>query len=407
MAIPVTNTIVVQPGDFGDAGLGSQFNNTYAGLRIEIDPANAAPAFNAARDALPASGGDIWVSPGTADYTFASQVDWGTKPVGIDWSPGARAKYSAGVPGLMLFRQPCRVKGLICRQDVVASPSAQSILQVTDQAAANVATDCEFVGCRFELLPTANAIRDMVCIRADGFSDSNASGRIFLDRCAMVLRTGGTQQAWSWVGEETSGVGTNELTGIPYGLGLCAITNFRQAIVRQASIRGQAQGGAGQYAGVLVRLDDCLYSAVAGMTVSDLSLLSAGSSGAIALSRKVLGAEASHMNFSGGTWSRVTAKTGLAGVTPAWLVASGIVARDMPSMEYLVRTINGGTTVVLRNMIASKLGPSTARFCEINGVLSVAVTGNMVVDRQGDVWPFSFPGSANVQCERNLVETRR
>lgn len=407
MAIPVTNTIVVQPGDFGDAGMGSQPNSTYAGLRIEIDPADAAPAFAAARDALPNNGGDIWVSPGTADYEFDSQVDWGTKSVSIEWSPGARAKYSSGVPGLFIFRRPCKVRGLLVRQDVVTAPSGQSILLVDDTAAANTAGDCEFIGCRFELLPTAAAIRDLVCIRAQGFDPANASGRILVDRCAMVLRSGGTQQTWSWVGEETSGVGTNELTGIPYGLGLVAVTSFRQAIVRNASIRGQAQGGSGQYAGVPVRFDDCLYSLCAGLTASDLSLRSVGSSGVLAATRKVIGTEGTHMNFSGGSLARVTAKSALAAVAPYWLSVGGLVVRDMPTMEQFLRSIQLGTSVFVRGNLVSKLGSSTARFCDLASIQSVSVVGNAVVDRQGDVDPFLFSSCSNVQCERNLVETRR
>lgn len=274
MAIPVTNAIFILPPNLGDSGLGSQPYDTYSGQRIAIDPANATPAFEAARDALSGSGGSLWVAPGSSTYTLLSEVDWGNRPTAIAFAAGARFALGPAAVGGLRFKGPVRLEGLEVF-DNWANAAARHFLMLDGTLAPDVCSDVELVNCLFSMTATGNAVADARCIRAEGFSASQRNGRLVLDGCAFVSR-GGTQQAWSWVGEESTGAGTNAYIGTPYGVGLITARNWRHVQISGLSLRGRITGQV-QYAGCPVLLDNVDCALLTDWTASDLSMESVGS----------------------------------------------------------------------------------------------------------------------------------
>jgi hypothetical protein len=293
MPLPVTNAIVITPGDFGDPGLGTQPMATLAGQRIAIDPANAHLAFEAARDAMHANGGSAWVAPSTQPYNIGALVDWGTKPIDLHFSRGARFTQTANVA--FRIQGPARIEGLEVL-DNWPNSQGRTFLDIDGTAAADVCRDVELVRCLFSMSTTGALVADARCIRARGFSPTQRNGRLVLDDCAFISRAG-VQQAWSWVGEEVGGAGTNALVGVPYGVGLLTVENWRDVILTGTVLRGRLPGP-GQYSGVGLLFHNVDGLTLDGPVASDLWTVSVGSQAPLIVVRADAGVDAA-VSFMG------------------------------------------------------------------------------------------------------------
>lgn len=397
------NTIKIGHGDFGQAGKGGYAGDlhssggwgTYSGRRIRIDPANPADAFNEAMDRIAGTESTLWVSAGTSPYDFnaIAAID---QPCSIIFDrnaqitkePGNRTCFQVAAPGVSLIG--LRVGGVV---DATA-PTAQSYVEVISTAGEETAADCLLEDCVFDVTQSASNVQGFFAVRAVGFGSTSATRGIDLRRCIYLARVG-TQNAWGWVGEETSGQNTNQYMGTPYGCGLLFAKQMRDVTLSDCKIMGKASGTPGQFTGVQVILEDCIYGSITGLRMTDFTTVcSAGVELALPLMviRGVVG-EGGHTNIVAPFVEAVTARHMLVGASPEWInVFGGEMGRTGGShLASAIKGYNaggyGGNGFRVFNFATHNVfGPSSAGVAA--GVGPVA--GALLVDMEG----FSNPAVA-------------
>lgn len=178
---------------------------------FDLDPAAAHLGLQAAVDALPSSGGELFVFPPATPgerYAFAAPVFVNADNVRLRFAPGTTLDFAPG------SRADCMVHvrgrgfscaGLSARHSIDGAVSGRSLVLVEDLGSTSASAAASFTGCRFEVLQnTSEPIEGFSCIRFTGFDRKNRKGML-VEGCTF-LAPPGLPQAAAWVGGEPTGV---------------------------------------------------------------------------------------------------------------------------------------------------------------------------------------------------------
>lgn len=244
------------------------------GTPIPITHASANVAFQTAINGLPASGGDLYVLPGTQPYLFQESVKLNSTVgnrdnVTIHFSSGAILDFhptpSTHPTELFLIQKRnfrcigARVEHTAVGQSVVSGRSCFHVMDEDD--AARTSDDAAFEDCRFRIQQGAADVLGFTCIRATGETASNPRRGLIVARTAFVMKQG-TRQSNAWSGFD------------PFGI--CAIRGFRSAsaIVTSSRFVGEP-GGSHDFGncGPMIYLDDSGENALSSNIFRKLDLL--------------------------------------------------------------------------------------------------------------------------------------
>lgn len=256
--------------------VGTKKDTIFVGLGgsgfVPIQPAAADLAFVEALAALPASGGVLYVTPGTNPYVFQSAVVVSKPDVRIEFmggpsSTGATptsylAFPSSGGPK-QLFRIEAR--GFRCRGASVVHV-ASNVSGADDGRScflAQAVDDVRFEACRFDLKQDSGGIVGFTALRADGASRAVPAAGFRVSDCSFVIRTGTELNAPSGALD-------------PRGIVCIRATNVLQAQILDCLVRGVSPVPARDtHCGSVVYLDNCPGSILTDVSIRFIDLGSA------------------------------------------------------------------------------------------------------------------------------------
>jgi hypothetical protein len=430
------DTIRIGHGDFGQAGKGGYAGSfhsgggwgTFSGRRIRIDPANPADAFNEAMDRIAGKEATLHVSAGSAAYDF-NAIAVLDQPCTIIFDRNAqvtkettnRTCFQVAAPGVSLIG--LRAGGVID----ASAPTAQSYVEILSTASEEQAADCLLEDCVFDVIQNAANVQGFFSVRALGFGSTAATRGPDLRRCIQLVRTG-TQSTWAWVGEETSGQGTNENLGTPYGCGLLFAKSMRDMSLTGCKVMGKGTV-VGQYSGVQILLEGCLYTDITGLRMSDFSTVCASGvdhAAPLIVVRGVVN-EGGHMSLNQPFVEAVTAKHLIAAPDPQWInVYGGEMGRTGghhlasafrgyasggPSGSNSFRVLDFFTHNVFGITpagVAAGAGPvAGALTVDFEGIVNPLVNGCSAIFRNDAVNPYRVVSCTNQQIGANWHEAKK
>lgn len=238
---------------------------------IPITPATAHVAFQQALQELPASGGTLFVQPGSAPYVFGETVVVSRPDVVLRFASGPRdtgetsfLTFPAGGGPKELFKvvaprfrcHDAYVKYAATNdQGTGTSDDDRSVFLVTDEL--GNADDAAFLDGTFDVQQAtpgdSPSILNFSCIRADGVSEATPIRGLRVGGATFVVREGTRQsQAWSHVGP----------------LGICGVRarNTAEVRVTRSVCRGIQDSRRGN-GGPFVFLDNCPASVLSDLVV--------------------------------------------------------------------------------------------------------------------------------------------
>lgn len=429
------NTIRIGHGDLGQAGRGGYAGalhssggwNTFSGRRIRIDPANPADAFNEAMDRIAGKEATLHVSAGTSAYDFnaIAVIDQPCtiifdRNAQVTKEVGNRTCFQVAAPGVSIFG--ARIGGVI---DATA-PTSQSYIEILSTASEEQAADCLLADCQFDVIQNAANVQGFFSVRALGFlgaGNAAVTRGPDLRRCVQLVRTG-TQNTWAWVGEETSGQGTNENLGTPYGCGLLFAKGMRDMTLSDCKVMGKGVV-VGQFAGVQILLEGCLYPDISGLRMTDFSTACASGvdhASPLIVVRGVIN-EGGHMHLVSPFVEAVTAKHLLVAPDPQWVKVSGgemgrTGGHHLASVfRGYVAGVGGSNSFRVRDFdthnvfgitpagVAAGAGPvAGALTVDFEGIVNPLVDGCSAIFRNDAVNPYRVVSCINPQGGRNWHE---
>lgn len=246
---------------------------------VLIQPASAHLAFETALAALPASGGVLYVMPGTAPYVFQNAV--------VVSKPGVRIEFTSGPGGgspapdsYLAFPSSGGPKELFrieaprftCRaayvRHVASNPGGADdgrscfLVQPSPTQAPH---DARFDRCTFDLVQDSASLIDFSAIRAVGASDRDRLAGLRVTDCSIVIGSGTASSAPTG-------------SGSPRGIVGVRVEHVAQALVDGLMVRGEPMGAIRDtHCGSVLLLDDCPGSVLGDFSIRLVDLRSAAS----------------------------------------------------------------------------------------------------------------------------------
>lgn len=380
---------------------------------VEIsDPTKANEAFDTAIASLPASGGTLYVMPGTVDYEFRESVIVNKPNVTIDFVGGSTLKFSpispVGGPDLFVIDQPrfrCTGARVVHTITSANNQDFRSCFLVR-------ANDAEISNCTFEVRQgdaTGIAIKYFCCVRAllkVGEPDPYRLG-LRVTRNTFILDTAGFDQVAPWVPPSPP------ITTFPVPRGVCGIgIEVARGAILSGNLFRSSTPGVKAPCGPAMFLATVEYTVISSNSFQDLRTPPGdldGDRGAVVRMVAPVG-EGHHTVLSGNVFGDLDTAVVVSLDNVRYdFITSNVFDRIGSATRAcwsVIRAKNGAVLGIVANAITRITGDSAADEAAIylEDLSSVTISGNVFTEVQTGQGAFAVdPGT----CENVQFETQQ